>query len=200
MQQANSEHIKMPWSYIVSADDAGTEIESLELSPNNDESKALAEYLSIDELKNLKVDLKLTRKQGGLVVHIKGKIEADINQTCVVSLEPIENHISEEFEAWYADPDQAISFKKALQQKEMQKQHGEAPITDEKDDPEPIIDGKIDVADVATQFLSLAIDPYPTKEGKVTSSEESERVIHSEKKNPFEALKVLKKDEGGKDE
>jgi hypothetical protein len=40
------------------------------------------------------------------------------------------------------------------------------PFLDESEDPEPVIDGKIDAGELVAQYLSLAIDPYPRLEGE----------------------------------
>lgn len=187
-------HAPLPWSHKIPADDAGVTIERISIEPPKDIVDALAKHIDVERIDSLHADLVLKRIKGGLVVYIKGKIKAEIGQICVVTLEPLTNTINEDFEAWYADPAQAISFKKALQKKELQRQHGEAPIVDEEDDPEPIENGEIDLADVVIQFLSLAIDHYPQKDG--VEKDEAEVVIVQEdspiKKNPFEALKGWK--------
>ncbi|MAE50216.1 MAG: hypothetical protein CMH27_00225 [Micavibrio sp.] len=189
---------ELPWSHIIEADKAGNEIETLTITPNAQQLKALAEHYDIDSIDNLSADLTLKRIRGGLVVHITGHFAADIQQQCVVSLEPIQTHIEEDFEAWYGDTDQAVSFTKAKQQKEMQKQHGEAPIVPEQDDPEPIIDGKLDLGDIVMQFVSLAIDPYPTKQGIELGEGEVPAVREPapERKNPFAKLQEWKDKQG----
>jgi hypothetical protein len=193
-QDDSATHTPLPWIHKISADDAGVTIERVSIEPPQDAMLALAKHIDVDSLKGLKADLTLKRIKGGLVVYIKGHIKAEIEQTCVVTLESLNNTINEDFEAWYADPAQAISFQKALQKKELQRQHGEAPIVAEEDDPEPIEDGIIDLADVVIQFLSLAIDHYPQKDG--IEKDEDEVVIVQEdnpiRKNPFEALKNWK--------
>lgn len=189
------EYAPLPWTHPIKADDAGTTIERVTITPPAGAMQALAGHIGVDSLDALSADLLLKRVKGGLVIHIKGRINAEIGQTCVTSLEPLKNVVSESFEAWYADPDQAISFQKALQKKEAQRQHGEAPIVAEEDDPEPIQNGAIDLADVVIQFLSLAIDHYPQKDS-LDEGEENEVTVLSEdspvKKNPFAALKDWK--------
>lgn len=182
------------WVHNINADDAGSELKDLHLEPGEEERKKIAELLGILELKSLKADLTFKRVQGGLVVKIDGKFEADVVQACVVTLDPLESHIDDSFSAWYADPDQAISFNKALKQRDMEKKHGETPIVDEKDDPEVIVDGKIDVGDTITQFLSLSLDPYPHKEGVQYEVGDDEKRPETSpiRKNPFDKLKEWK--------
>ena len=57
------------------------------------------------------------------------------------------------------------------------------------DPPEPIVNGAIDIAALATEFLVLALDPYPRKEGAMF-----EPVIApvDPADHPFAALEALK--------
>lgn len=185
---------KAGWVHIINAEDAGQDLTELALTPNADDLQRIADLLGIMEVKSLQADLEFKRVQGGLVVKIDGTFKADVVQACVVTLDPIENHVEDKFSAWYADPEQAVSFNKARKQREMEKQHGEVPIVDEKDDPEPIVNGQIDIGDVVTQFLSLSLDPYPHKEG--VQFEVGDDEVRPEtspiRKNPFDKLKEWK--------
>ena len=56
-------------------------------------------------------------------------------------------------------------------------------IADE-DEPDPIIDGKIDLGALAAEFFALGLDPYPRKPGvSFESPEEAEATV-----SPFSAL------------
>lgn len=196
----NIEKDERHWHNEIDAGRAGTEIESVTLKPDAAQLEWLARYFEVDAIRNLQADLHLKREQGGMVIYIHGHFAADIDQQCVVTLEPISTHIAEDFEAWYADPDQAVSFSKAKQQKELQRQHGEVPIIPEQDDPEPVINGKIDLADIVIQFVSLAINPYPVKEGASAPDSDIPEVKEPapERKNPFAKLQEWK-DKYGKE-
>ena len=63
-----------------------------------------------------------------------------------------------------------------------------------EDGPEPLLDGRIDLGAIATEFLVLGIDPHPRKQGAVFEPPaiEDDRAEH-----PFAALAALKKGEGG---
>jgi hypothetical protein len=70
------------------------------------------------------------------------------------------------------------------------------PLLDEQDDPEPITDGKIDLGELVSQFLSLSINPFPHAPG-VELPEEQEgdgpvRMSAGNAPNPFAALKDWK--------
>lgn len=193
-------HTLPEWSYLVDEDRAGTDIKDVTIAPSPEEARALCQRLNIVSLEGLSAQLKLERLSGGMVVHIKGKFKARVIQACVVTLEPVETLAEESFEGWYANPEQAVMLSKARRERQSKNGEGEAPILEEKDDPEPILNGHIDLGELVTQYLSLCIDPYPHAPGVERSEED--RVIHVDpgaeiRRNPFAALKNWK---GGKDE
>jgi uncharacterized metal-binding protein YceD (DUF177 family) len=198
----NAPHTLPEWSYLVEEDRAGTDIKDLTISPSAEETEALCKRLNLLSLEGLKAHLNLERTSGGMVVHIKGRFTGHLTQACVVSLEPVPADIEETFEGWYANPDQAVMLSKARRARQAKNGEGEAPILEEKDDPEPIQNGHIDLGELVTQYLSLAIDPYPHAPG-VGHSDQEVRVLESDapgadiRRNPFAALKNWKGGGGG---
>ena len=61
------------------------------------------------------------------------------------------------------------------------------------DAPEPLVGGVVDLGAVATEFLSLGIDPYPRKSG----ADSTRRPRTTIPPHPFAALAALKKGQGG---
>ncbi len=188
-----SKSAKLPeaaWSLMVRAEDVPQAGKKMDISPDADTRKALAKQLDILELKDLKATLSLSRNIAH-IVHIKGELKAKVKQACVITLEPVETNLTDEFEAWYADENQAVSFKKAQYEAQSKKELMDVPMLDESEDPEPMVNGAVDVADLVTQYLSLAIPPYPTKEGITYSVqvEEPKEAKNPLKLNPFAALK-----------
>ena len=181
---------EIEWSVLVKSDDVPANGKALEIAPDDKSRKALARRLDILELQDLKAKVSLKRETGH-IVHVKGQFEAKIKQACVITLEPVENEIRDEFEAWYADESQAVSFRRAQHEAQGKKELADVPMLDESEDPEPMVNGAIDVGDLVTQYLSLAIPPYPTKEGYSYSVEveEPKEVKNNLKLNPFAALK-----------
>jgi len=122
----------------------------------------------------------LTPMSGGRF-HVAGRVRARIGQTCVVTLEEIENDIDEPVDLIFAPPEQIP---------EMAALVDEAEESDEgvPDPPEPIENGVIDLGRVATDALFLAVDPYPRKAGAVF-----EPVVEAAdpEDHPFAALKAL---------
>ena len=188
-----SEVLESEWSHFIDADDVGPDKLRLSITPDKEARQNLVKRLGILGVDSIKADLELNREQGGMVVHVKGHILATLSQSCVVTLDPVKTKVNETFDAWYADPDQAIALAKVKHDKQV-KANGETPIINEQEDPEKIIGGKIDLGEVVTQHLSLAIDPYPHKEGVKYEygDDEPEKVPEAFKNNPFAALKDWK--------
>lgn len=194
-QNKIEKELETEWTYILEVSELESKPLQLSIAAEENERKALAERLSLVEVSAISADIRVKREQGGRVVHVSGRFSADIVQNCVVSLEPVNSHLEDDFEAWFAEADSAVSINKAKHDLMRQKGQAELPVLDEQDDPEEIIDGKINLGEVVTQFMSLAIDPFPHADGaefetgddKSTLNERSDLV-----RNPFEKLKQWK--------
>jgi hypothetical protein len=55
----------------------------------------------------------------------------------------------------------------------------------DEDDPDPVIEGKIDLGALASEFFALGLDPYPRKPGAVL---DEERTNSEPTDSPFAAL------------
>jgi len=123
----------------------------------------------------------VTPQRGGRF-HVTGHVRARIGQTCVVTLEEIENDIDEPVDLVFVPPEQIP---------EMAALVDEAEDSDEEvpDPPEAIENGLIDLGRVATDALYLAVDPYPRKPGAVF---EPVVEVADPEDHPFAALKALK--------
>jgi len=115
-------------------------------------------------------------------VHVTGRVRARVAQTCVVTLDPVENEVDEPIDVVFAPPSQIPATVKSVQ-----KEEGEDAEIPEP--PEPIVGGAIDLGRVATEFLILGIDPYPRKPGAVFVAPETPT---DPEEHPFAALKALK--------
>lgn len=147
---------------------------------------ALAPVAGLRNLPELKAVLDLTRR--GRAVHVGGTVEARVGQTCVVTLEPIDNVIDEKVELLFS-PDAPVVPEGGDPTHHQTVAH----TADEDEPPEPLIGGAIDLGAIAAEFLMLAIDPYPRKPG----AEFAAPARDSETEHPFAALAALKKPSGG---
>jgi len=144
---------------------------------------AMAEVASLREILSASASLDVTPKSGGRV-HVAGHVRARIGQTCVVTLEPIENDIDEPIDLIFAPPEQIPQLADLVD---------EAADSDVEipDPPEPIVNGVIDLGRLATDALFLAIDPYPRRPDAVF---EPPVVAADPEDHPFAALKALQLD------
>jgi Large ribosomal RNA subunit accumulation protein YceD len=133
---------------------------------------ALAKHADVRDVTYLSACFDLARQGAG--VRVAGQVSAKVGQTCVVTLEPVENTVDEQIDLLFA-PGAKVPAKA-----------GEEP-------PEPLVDGKIDLGAIASEFFFLGIDPYPRKAGvEFVPPQAAERGEH-----PFAALETLKKRLGG---
>ncbi|MCB1557095.1 MAG: DUF177 domain-containing protein [Alphaproteobacteria bacterium] len=160
------------------------------------ECRDLARRFSVEKIQDVSADMSLIRESGALI-RVTGFVEALVIQECVVTREPIENRIVESFESWYADEETAVSLSRARHERLSRIPDAEIPILEEKDDPEPVVDGKIDLGELAAQYLALAIDPYPHKAGIVYENGDDSKAARvlsaAERPHPFAGLKEWKK-------
>lgn len=163
---SNEEQLpKSEWSYFIEAENITDEKQKIEIAADENERSNLAVRLGIVSIEKAVANVVVSRAKGSMVVHVRGDLSADVTQECVVTSDPVQGHIEESFEAWFADTESAISFSKARKEKAMKKGQAELQIADESEDPEPITDGKIDLGDLASQYLSLSLNAYPHATG-----------------------------------
>ena len=169
-----------PWSVPVALEDIPETGLHIEIEAPAEARAALTKLAALRELPELSAVFDLTRKGAG--VHVAGQVSARVGQTCVVTLEPIENRLEEVVDLRFAPVAGPVASET----------DAKAAKADEEP-PEPLLDGAVDLGAVATEFLLLGIDPYPRKPGaQFTPPAGKDDGTH-----PFAALEVLKKRLGG---
>jgi hypothetical protein len=145
--------------------------------------EAMAELAGLRQILSANASFDVTPKSGGRF-HVVGRIRARVGQTCVVTLDPIENEIDEPVDLIFAPPEQIPEMAALVD--EAAESDVEIP-----DPPEPIVDGVIDLGRLATDALFLGVDPYPRKPDAVFEVPE---VPPDPEDHPFAALKALQLD------
>lgn len=145
--------------------------------------EAIAEVGGLREILSANASLDVTPMSGGRF-RVEGRVRARVGQTCVVTLDPIENDIDEPIDLIFAPPEQIPEMADLVE--EAAESDVEIP-----DPPEPIENGIIDLGRVATDALYLAVDPYPRKPDAVF---EPPVVAEDPEDHPFAALKALQLD------
>jgi Large ribosomal RNA subunit accumulation protein YceD len=147
------------------------------------ERAAMAEVAGLREVLSASASLDVTPESKGCV-HVTGRVQARIGQTCVVTLDPIESEIDEPIDLIFAPPEQIPELSDLVD--EAAESDTEIP-----DPPEPIINGVIDLGRLATDALFLAVDPYPRKPDAIF---EPLIAAADPMDHPFAALKALQLD------
>ncbi len=145
--------------------------------------QAMAEVAGLREILSANASLDVTPKGGGRV-HVTGRVRARVGQTCVVSLEPIENDIDEPIDLIFAPPEQIPQLADLVDD-------GAESDVEIPDPPEPIENGAIDLGRLATDALFLGLDPYPRRPDAVF---EPPAAAPDPEDHPFAALKALQLD------
>lgn len=184
------------WSYVVDVEKISAEPKRYHFEADDRQRIDLARRLAIMSVEKAECIATIQKVSGG-TFHVMGTVRADITQSCVVSLAPVPASVEDEFEGWYSDKDaNAVSFAKARSERDVKKGQTEIEVLEESADPEQIVGGKIDIGELATQFLSLALDPYPQADGAAHVYTANPPAADGEgaelRKSPFEALKDWK--------
>jgi len=145
--------------------------------------EAIAEAGGLRDVLAASATLNVTPMSGGRY-QVEGRVRARVGQTCVVTLDPIENDIDEPINLIFAPPEQIPEMADLVE--EAAESDGESP-----DSPEPIESGVIDLGRIATDALFLALDSYPRKPDVVF---EPPVVAEDPEDHPFAALKALQRD------
>ena len=183
------------WSHFIDVEDVDIKPYRLSIEASGEEREDMARRLNVEAVKSASADLTLEREQGGHVIRVFGRFTAVVTQNCVVTLEAFDTELSEKLEGWFGDQDSAVSFAAAKRERDVAKSQAEVEILPEHEDPETVIDGRIDLGELVTQHISLSIPAYPHKDGVAYEYGDDQPQIDENsplRKNPFEALKDWK--------
>jgi uncharacterized metal-binding protein YceD (DUF177 family) len=169
-----------PWSVPVVVDQIPDTGLHRDIEADRAVRETMAEVAELREILSASASLDVTPAGGGRF-HVTGHVRARVGQTCVVSLDPIENDIDEPVDLIFAPPEQIPEMSALVD--ETAESDVEIP-----DPPEPIENGVIDLGRLATDALFLAIDPYPRRPDVVFDLPE---VAPDPEDHPFAALKAL---------
>lgn len=151
------------------------------LTADGRELERLAETFELVQVSVFTAEMlvKKWRKDG---VRITGTVKADIVQSCVVSLEPLNAKVSNEIDTIFVPENSKLSRPKISGD-------GEIVLDYEGPDlPETFSGDSIDVGALAQEMFGLAIDPYPRKEGAALELPSEEADIEEKKPSPFAKL------------
>jgi uncharacterized metal-binding protein YceD (DUF177 family) len=163
-----------PWSVPLVITDVPEEGKHVDLVADERARTAIAKLAGLRDVSRLAADFDIAlRGRDGL--RIVGRVSGTVGQTCVVTLEPVDNEIEEDIDLVFASSAVPVAREGGIAA---------------QDGPEPLIDGTVDLGAIATEFVLLALDPYPRKPGAVFEAPSPAR---DDETHPFAALAALKK-------
>jgi hypothetical protein len=139
------------WSVPIRLDDVPEAGRRIDIEADAAACAAVAAAAGVDGVTRLHAGFDLARR-GRDGLRVVGTVSATVRQTCVVTLDPVENEIAEEIDLVFAP---------------LTGTRGNVAAADMSEAPEPLVDGVVDLGAIATEFLVLGVDPYPRKAGAV---------------------------------
>jgi uncharacterized metal-binding protein YceD (DUF177 family) len=146
-----------PLSRVVRIDALPKEGQSVTIEASAPEREALAKLYDLPAIAALTAELRVEPAgRGG--ARVTGAVHGEFTQICVVTLEPFDATVDEAVDVRFAPEAEEESARRAARETLT------LSLAD-KDDPDPVVDGKIDLGTLTAEFFALGIDPYPRKPG-----------------------------------
>lgn len=148
-----------------------------------DQRAALAAAHGLAGVDRLGAELEITAwKKGG--VKVEGRLRARVVQTCIVTLEPVEETVEEDISSLFLPEGSRLAVPKRSAE-------GEIILDAEGDDaPETFTGDTVDVGQLVEEFFALGLNPYPRRPGAALTPEGG----GGQAKGPLaEQLEALKK-------
>ncbi|MGJ0392949.1 MAG: YceD family protein [Methylocystis sp.] len=152
---------KPPLSRPLSISEVSPEGLDVQIVASESERAALAEMNALPAVHSLEATLRARRWRGdGL--EVTGELRALVRQACVVTLDEFDSEVVESIELRFAPPKDAP--------RPRSRRHAPEPEIIEQnaldeDPPDPLVGGVADLGAVISEFLTLALDPYPRRPG-----------------------------------
>jgi uncharacterized metal-binding protein YceD (DUF177 family) len=146
-----------PLTRILRVDALPREGQTVTIEASPAEREALASLYKLPAIAALTAMLRVEPNgRGG--ARVTGAVHGEVTQVCVVTLEPFAATVDEAVDVRFAPQAEEESARRA----------GRETLTltlADDDDPDPVIDGRIDLGALAAEFFALGLDPYPRKPG-----------------------------------
>ena len=164
---------EQPWHVPVRLEDVPETGLHFDLVAGEHVRAGLAALAGVPDMPRLEAAIDVARHGNGL--RATGRVSATVGQTCVVTLEPMENQVDQLIDVIFA-PSSTGDF-------------ADQNAAFEADEPPEVLsDGTADLGAIAAEFLLLGIDPYPRK----PSAEFAPPAEAGAAATPFAALAKLK--------
>ncbi|WP_306262599.1 DUF177 domain-containing protein [Pararhizobium sp. IMCC21322] len=178
-----------PWKYPIVAGDITNDAKDFIIKPDKADHAAIADALNVLAVHDLNATLRLHRTKNS--IRVRGHVDAVVEQSCVVTLEPVRQSLMEEvdrtFVANRSDFDTVFA--------KMSANRATMIDPDEVDPPEIVENGRLDLAAIALEHVIIGIDLYPRAPGADLSEVDAPKQVQidvEERESPFAALAKLK--------
>jgi len=174
---------QVEFSRVVKMSALSREPESYSAKATPAECEALMHRLDLIGLKEFSVEAEMKKWRNG--VRVAGRITAEVVQTCIVTLDPVPDHIEEEFDRGYLPERDIVGDAKPGQEIEIEDDSELGDLPD-------VLGETLDLGELAAEALSLALNPYPRSEGEepfnFQAAPPGETPITDEETKPFASL------------
>jgi uncharacterized metal-binding protein YceD (DUF177 family) len=170
--------VSAPLHWIFPETAIGSEGLAETMSASAEERTLIARELDILSCEALTARFEIKPGPGRSFFSVSGVAEADVTQACVVTLDPVAAHVSEEFAAEY----RPMGTPEAKP----------VDVGDEAREVESLEHGLIDVGRLVFEHIAMALDPYPRKPGAEFAWKDPKAADAEAESHPFAALERLK--------
>ena len=169
---------ELEWNYAI--DDIPETGLQADRTGTPEERATVARALDLLSVPRLSAQYAIAPRSGGHF-RLTGSVKAQVEQSCVVTLEPLTNEITERFSVDY------------WPENDLPEPSGGVIDVHDEPDLEPIVGHQIKVGRVVFDTLAGAIDLFPRKPGvTLESSELTPKDTQSQGSGPFAALAKMK--------
>ncbi len=168
------------FTYTVAREDVADDGLEVTLEAGGEARGVLAkryDLLSLDAL-SARLIVEPWRKKG---LKVSGSLHAELEQSCIVTLEAVPAQLDADFTLLYLPEDGAARGASEV---------AVDPLAEEP--PDLLSSEGVDLGEAVAEQLALLIDPYPRAEGAELATTASSDDGSEKKPNPFEVLKNLK--------
>ena len=166
------------FSYIIDITRLPAKGENIKIQADDAQKKALERRLGLEKIDSFCVDA-LVRPLNKHQVRATGTVKGKITQTCVVTLQSFDAEVEDSFNVLFEEPNPADLTLNEI----------DLDMSDEEEDVDVLENNKIDLGEVAVEYFSLALDPFPHAPDVCFS----DKIEDEPRKNAFSALEKLKK-------
>lgn len=168
------------FSYQIIVDKLPKTEQCYKLKADVDDLSEIKKILKVPAVKSFSAEIHLLLNQKTNILKLWGSADAVLTLQSVISLEEFDKSYHNDFELTY---DTKATLKSQREEEEE--------LFYDDNTPDVVINGQIDLSDIAIEQIALIMEDYPRKAGE-TFSFKTEFTAEEGHKNPFEILKKLK--------